>query len=54
MGFQFTLLLAVVALWSSSDDLQRVELSDEAMGSTFSVVLYGHDRRQLETTADGF
>jgi thiamine biosynthesis lipoprotein len=52
MGFRFTLLLAVVALWSSSDDLQRVELSDEAMGSTFSVVLYGNDRRQLETAAD--
>ena len=37
---------------SPSDDLQRVELSDEAMGSTFTVVLYGHDRRQLETAAD--
>jgi FAD:protein FMN transferase len=52
MGFRFTLLLAVVALWSPPGDLQRVELSDEAMGSTFSVVLYGHDRRQLETAAD--
>jgi FAD:protein FMN transferase len=52
MGFRFTLLLAVVALWSSPGDLQRVELSDEAMGSTFSVVLYGDDRRQLETAAD--
>jgi thiamine biosynthesis lipoprotein len=52
MGFRFTLLLAVVAFWSSPGDFQRVELSDEAMGSTFSVVLYGHDRRQLETAAD--
>jgi thiamine biosynthesis lipoprotein len=52
MGFRFTLLLAVVACWSSPGDLQRVELSDEAMGSTFTVVLYGHDRRQLETAAD--
>jgi FAD:protein FMN transferase len=52
MGFRFTLLLAVVAFWSSPGDLQRVELSDEAMGSTFSIVLYGHDRSQLETAAD--
>jgi thiamine biosynthesis lipoprotein len=52
MGFRFTVLLTVVAFWSSPGDLQRVELSDEAMGSTFSLVLYGHDRRQLETAAD--
>jgi thiamine biosynthesis lipoprotein ApbE len=49
---RFTLLSAVVAFWSSPGDLQRVELSDEAMGSTFSIVLYGYDRRQLETAAD--
>lgn len=46
------LLLAVVTLWQSPGDLLRVELSDEAMGSTFAVVLYGRDRKQLEAAAD--
>jgi thiamine biosynthesis lipoprotein len=32
-------------------DLLRVEVSDEAMGSTFSVVLYGRDRARLEAAA---
>ena len=36
MGFRFTIFLAVVAFWPSPGDLQHVELSDEAMGSTFS------------------
>jgi FAD:protein FMN transferase len=52
MGFRFTITLAVVAFWSSPGSLQRVELSDEAMGSTFTVVLYGHDPTQLEKAAD--
>jgi len=46
-AIRFTLRSAVVAFWSSPGDLQRLELSDEAMGSTFSIVLYGYDRRQL-------
>jgi thiamine biosynthesis lipoprotein len=33
-------------------ELLRVEQSDEAMGSTFAVVLYGRDRTRLETAAD--
>ena len=36
----------------ASGDLQRFEKHDEAMGSTFSVVLYGHDRTKLEAAAD--
>jgi thiamine biosynthesis lipoprotein len=31
--------------------VQRVELADEVMGTTFSVVLYGQDRSHLERTA---
>jgi thiamine biosynthesis lipoprotein len=34
-----------------SADLQRVESSDEAMGTTFSVVLYGTDRARLDAAA---
>lgn len=51
-GFRFTIILAAVAFWSSPGDLLRVELSDEAMGSTFTVVLYGSDQKQLEAAAD--
>jgi thiamine biosynthesis lipoprotein len=49
---RFFVLLAVVALCQSPGDLLRVELSDEAMGSTFAVVLYGDDRTGLEAAAD--
>lgn len=35
----------------TSGDLRRVELSDEAMGTTFSVVLYGTDRPKLDAAA---
>ena len=51
-GFRFTIILAAVAFWSSPGDLLRVEQSDEAMGSTFTVVLYGSDQKQLEAAAD--
>jgi len=34
-------------------DLQRLESSEEAMGTTFSVVLYGADRPTLEAAAAG-
>jgi thiamine biosynthesis lipoprotein len=51
-GFRFTIILAAVAFWSSPGDLLRVEQSDEAMGSTFTVVLYGRDQKQLEAAAD--
>jgi len=52
VGLRFTIILAAVAFWPSPGDLLRVEQSDEAMGSTFSVVLYGSDRRQMEKAAD--
>jgi len=32
-------------------DLQRVEVADEAMGTTFSIVAYGHDRAKLDAAA---
>jgi FAD:protein FMN transferase len=35
----------------TAGDLLRVESTDEAMGTTFSVVLYGTDRRKLEAAA---
>jgi thiamine biosynthesis lipoprotein len=63
MGFRVTTRLAGFAVWLSagslgwsvaatSGDLLRLEESHEAMGSTFSVVLYGVDRTKLETAAD--
>jgi thiamine biosynthesis lipoprotein len=52
MGIRFTILLAAVALCLPPGDLLRVEQNDEAMGATFSVVLYGNDRRQMDKAAD--
>ncbi len=46
------ILLAAVALWSPPGDLLRVEQNDEAMGATFSIVLFGSDRLQMEKAAD--
>ena len=62
MGFPQTCLAAAVALVvalvprsvngsDTASDLVRVESSDEIMGTTFSVVLYGRDRVTLETAA---
>jgi thiamine biosynthesis lipoprotein len=56
IGFAgLTLSLAVVcAEWTGArtpGDLQRVETSDGAMGSTFSIVAYGSDRAKLEAAA---
>src|SRR5262245_58160893 len=45
-------LLARVDPAGTSRTLQRVEKSEEAMGSSFSVVVYGIDRAQLEAAAD--
>src|SRR6266496_4910852 len=52
MDIRFTILLAAVALCLAPGDLLRVEQNDEAMGATFSVVLYGNDRRQMDKAAD--
>jgi FAD:protein FMN transferase len=52
MGLRFTIVLAALTLWSPPGDLLRVEQNDEAMGATFSVVLYGSDRVQMEKAAD--
>ena len=52
MGIRCTIVLVAVALWSPPGDLLRVEQNDEAMGATFSVVLYGSDRSQMEKAAE--
>jgi len=52
-------VVLAIATWESviagagaaSPELLRFEQSDEAMGSTFSVVLYGNDRVKLEAAA---
>ncbi len=45
-------LLAAAAGAGHSADLLRFEASAEAMGSTYSVVLYDQDRNKMETAAD--
>jgi thiamine biosynthesis lipoprotein len=52
MGIRFTIMAAAVVLWPPHGDLLRVEQNDEAMGATFSIVLYGDDRGQMEKAAD--
>jgi FAD:protein FMN transferase len=53
MGIRLSILAAALVLCpSSSGDVVRVEESEEAMGSTFGVVLYGDDRAALEAAAD--
>jgi len=52
MAIRFTIVLAAVALWSPPGDVLRVEQNDEAMATTFSIVLYGDDRGQMEKAAD--
>ncbi len=56
-AFRPLALTVVVAAsgWQASSppgDLVKIERDDEAMGSSFSLVLYGHDRASLETAAD--
>jgi thiamine biosynthesis lipoprotein len=59
----FTVLLTAAGLWTpfvsagsgtapASHDPQRLERSEEAMGTTFSVVLYGADGETLERAAE--
>jgi FAD:protein FMN transferase len=54
MGFRLAIILVAATTWSSgsTQDLVRVEQNDEAMGSTFSVVLHGSDKIELERAAD--
>jgi thiamine biosynthesis lipoprotein len=54
MGFRLAIILVAATIWSSGStpDLVRVEQNDEAMGSTFSVVLHGSDKIELERAAD--
>lgn len=54
MWQRFTIFIAIVAMWTSlaSREIQRLERTDEAMGTTFSVVLHGRDRLALEHAAD--
>ncbi len=46
------LLFALIAGAAQAAELLRLESSAEAMGSTYSVVLYGPDRDQLEHAAE--
>ena len=63
MGVRIPIGLAGVTLWlavvspewtgaTPSESLHRVEKSDDVMGSTFSIVVYGTDRAKLEAAAD--
>ena len=45
--------MALSLVWHAAGaELQRVEKSTEAMGSTFGVIAYGSDRARLEAAAD--
>jgi thiamine biosynthesis lipoprotein len=51
----FLFLIAAPALWLravAGDEQLRLEKSADAMGSTYSVALYGTDRVQMEAAAD--
>ena len=54
MGWRLAIVLVAATLWSSGQtpDLVRVELHDEAMGSTFAVVLYGSNKDELGRAAE--
>jgi thiamine biosynthesis lipoprotein len=45
-------LLPALAAFSASPEMLRLESSVDAMGSTYSVVLYGYDRLQMEAAAE--
>jgi thiamine biosynthesis lipoprotein len=48
----FTPVVLMLA-WCAAEagDLQRLEIQDEAMGGTWAIVLYGHDRANLEAAS---
>ncbi len=46
------LLLFALAASTPAQDLLRLEASQDAMGTTFTVALYGEDRERLEAAAD--
>jgi FAD:protein FMN transferase len=54
MGCRLAIVLVAATLWSSGStpDLVRIEQHDEAMGSTFSVVLYGSNKDELGRAAE--
>jgi thiamine biosynthesis lipoprotein len=45
-------LFLLAALGASAQELLRLEASQDAMGTTFTVALYGEDRDRLEAAAD--
>src|SRR5258705_6173232 len=47
----FVVVLFLSAVFARSEEL-RLESSAEAMGSTYSVVLYGDDRARLEAASE--
>ena len=46
------LILQTIAFRATAADLLRLEANADAMGSTYSVVLYGEDRSKLEAAAE--
>ncbi len=46
------IILQVFALRASAADVLRLEANADAMGSTYSLVLYGEDRNKLEAAAE--
>ena len=46
------LILQTIAFRATAADLLRLEANADAMGSTYSVVLYGEDRNKLEAAAE--
>ena len=50
--FVLVLVLLAFPAWIPSAEMLRLESSRDAMGSTYSVVLYGEDRDRLETAAE--
>src|SRR5689334_2734547 len=46
------LILFVLALAASDHSLQRLEKSADAMGSTYSIAIYGKDRIAMEAAVD--
>ena len=44
--------LAVPEIDSGLTELLRLEENGDAMGATYSIVLYGHDREKMEAAID--
>ena len=52
MCTRLILLALSLSVAVSADPLLRLEKSADAMGSTYSIALYGYDRVEMEAAAD--